>query len=149
HANAARSGLVSGLPRAGRLAVAWSRRLDGAVYGQPLVVGGTVVAATENDSVYGLSWATGRVRWRRDLGTPLPLSSAPCGNLDPIGITSTPVYDRATGLVYALAQVGRTGHLLAGLNPATGAVRYRRLVPSPDRVPFYDQQRGALAAGNG
>src|SRR5262245_52840328 len=51
HADQARSGLVVGLPRAGRLAIGWSRQLDGAVYGQPLVVGGMVVAATENDSV--------------------------------------------------------------------------------------------------
>jgi outer membrane protein assembly factor BamB len=150
HANAERSGRVGGLPRAaGDLAVAWTRPLDGAVYGQPLVIGNVVIAATENDSVYGLDWATGRVRWRRHLGTPLPLAAQPCGDIGPLGITSTPVYDQATGLVYALAQVGRTKHLLAGLDPATGAVRYLRQVPSPDGHPYYDQQRGALAAGNG
>ena len=147
HADAARSGLVSGLPAASRLAIGWSRRLDGAVYGQPLVIGNLVIAATENDTVFGLARLSGRVLWKRHVATPLPLSSQPCGNIDPLGITSTPVFYR--NLVYALAQDGRTRHVLVGLDPATGRVRYRRSVPSPDRHPYYDQQRGALAAGNG
>ena len=147
HANAARTGLVRGLPAAGHLAIGWSRKLDGAVYGQPLVIGNIVIAATENDTIYGLAWATGQVRWKDHVATPLPLRSQPCGNIDPLGITSTPVFYRK--LVYALAQAGRTRHVLVGLDPATGRVRYRRPVPSPDRQPYYDQQRGALAAGNG
>jgi polyvinyl alcohol dehydrogenase (cytochrome) len=149
HADATRSGYVHGLPAAGQLALGWARRLDGAVYGQPLVVRGIVIAATENDTVYGLNRSTGRVLWARHLGSPLPLSAQPCGNINPLGITSTPVYDPATGLVYALAQVGTTEHLLAGLDPVTGRVRYRMRVPSPDGHPAADQQRGALAAGNG
>jgi polyvinyl alcohol dehydrogenase (cytochrome) len=147
HANAARTGFVRGLPAAGRLAVGWSRGLDGAVYGQPLVIGNVVIAATENDTMFGLARATGRVLWKTHVATPLPLRSQPCGNIDPLGITSTPVLYRK--LVYALAQAGRTRHLLVGLDPATGQVRYRRSVPSPDGHPYYDQQRGALAAGNG
>ncbi|HEX9063824.1 MAG TPA: PQQ-binding-like beta-propeller repeat protein [Streptosporangiaceae bacterium] len=147
HANARRSGFVPGMPAAGTLAIAWSRRLDGAVYGQPLVIGDTVIAATEHDTVYGLSLSTGAIRWSARVGTPLPLSAQPCGDIDPLGITSTPVYYR--GLVYVVAQDGQAGHLLAGLSPATGAVQYRRAVPSPDRHPRYDQQRSALAAGNG
>jgi outer membrane protein assembly factor BamB len=147
HADARRSGSVAGLPAAGRLAIGWSRRLNGAVYGQPLVIGDTVIAATEGDTVYGLSLSSGRVRWATHVASPLPLSSQPCGNIDPLGITSTPVLYR--GLVYALAQDGRTKHVLVGLDPASGRVRYRRSVPSPDGRPFYDQQRAALAAGNG
>ena len=147
HADARRSGSVAGMPAAGPLAIGWSRRLNGAVYGQPLVIGDTVIAATEGDTVYGLSLASGRVRWARHVASPLPLSSQPCGNIDPLGITSTPVLYR--GLVYALAQDGRSKHVLVGLDPASGRVRYRRSVPSPDGRPFYDQQRAALAAGNG
>jgi outer membrane protein assembly factor BamB len=119
------------------------------VYGQPIVVGGTVIAATESDSVYGLNRLTGSIRWRTHLGTPLPLAGQPCGNIDPLGITSTPAYDPATRLVYVLAQVSKTEHILVGLGPATGRVRYSRSVPSPDGQPAYDQQRGALAVGNG
>jgi outer membrane protein assembly factor BamB len=147
HADARRSGSVTGLPAAGRLAIGWSRRLNGAVYGQPLVIGNTVIAATEHDTVYGLGLASGRVRWATHVASPLPLGSQPCGNIDPLGITSTPVLYR--GLVYAVAQDGRSKHVLVGLDPASGRVRYRRLVPSPDGRPFYDQQRAALAAGNG
>ena len=147
HANARRSGFVPGLPAAGPLALAWSRRLNGAVYGQPLVVGNTVIAATEQDTVYGLALSTGAIRWSVTVGTPLPLSAQACGNIDPLGITSTPVYYR--GLVYVVAQDGRTGHVLAALSPVTGTVRYRRPVLSPDRHPEADQQRAALAAGNG
>ena len=147
HANARRTGSVAGLPPAGQLAIGWSRRLTGAVYGQPLVIGKTVIAVTERDFVYGLSLTTGRVRWSVHVGTALPLGSQPCGNIDPLGITSTPTYYR--GLVYVLAQDGRTRHMLVGVDPATGRVKYRRAVPSPDGKPFYDQQRAALAAGNG
>ena len=147
HANARRTGSVAGMPAASKLAIGWSSRLNGAVYGQPLVIGNAVIAATERDTVYGLSLTTGRVRWSVHVAAALPLPSQPCGNINPLGITSTPTYYR--GLVYVVAQDGRTGHMLFGIDPATGRVRYRRAVPSPDRRPFYDQQRAALAAGNG
>ena len=52
--NAARTGVAVGLPAAGPLTQRWTAHLDGAVYGQPLVVGTMVIAATENDTVYAL-----------------------------------------------------------------------------------------------
>jgi outer membrane protein assembly factor BamB len=149
HLNAQRTGVAPGLPAAGALKLAWSRRLGGAVYGQPLVLGRTVIAATESDEVYGLSLATGAVRWHTRVGTPEPASRQPCGNINPLGITSTPVYDPATGLVYVVAQNGTAGHVLVGLRPADGRVGLRRSVPSPDRKPADDQQRGALALTDG
>ena len=149
HGNATRSGSADGLPGAGRLAIAWSARLGGAVYGQPLVIGSTVVAATETDGVYGLDAATGAVRWRVHVGSPLPLSQQPCGLLNPLGITSTGVYDPQTNLAYFLAQSGKRKHVLVGINPATGAIGFSRSVPSPDHQPAYDQQRAALALTNG
>ncbi|MBO0836702.1 MAG: PQQ-binding-like beta-propeller repeat protein, partial [Actinobacteria bacterium] len=150
HGNGARTGNVAGLPAAGRLAVAWSARLGGPVYGQPLVIGSTVVAATQTrDEIYGLDLATGDVRWRTSVGTPASRSQQPCGNVDPLGITSTGVYDPQTGLAYFVAQSGSREHVLVGLNPATGSVRLRQDVPSPDHQPFYDQQRGALALDAG
>jgi outer membrane protein assembly factor BamB len=145
HGNAARTGVVRGLPAAGRLTAAWTRRLDGAVYGQPLVIGSTVVAATALDEVYGLNRATGAIRWRKKVATPIPVGKQPCGNISPLGITSTPVYDPRTRLVYVVAQNGKAGHLLAGLRVSDGHVAVRAKVPSPDHQPFYDQQRGALA----
>jgi outer membrane protein assembly factor BamB len=149
HGNEARTGAVAGLPAAGRLSVAWSRKLGGAVYGQPLVIGGTVVAATEQDEVYGLSWSTGTVLWKTKVGTPLPMSRQPCGNVTPLGITSTPVYDPQTQLVYVVAQNGATGHVLAALRVSDGHIAFSRPVPSPDHQAAYDQQRGALALADG
>src|SRR5690242_344096 len=115
HRDAARTGAAPARPAAGRLAIAWTRRLDGAVYGQPLVIGGLVIAATEGDTVYGLSRANGRILWRARLGTPVPLSALPCGYVNPLGITGTMVYDPATGLVYAVAETTGFHHVLAGI----------------------------------
>jgi outer membrane protein assembly factor BamB len=148
HANAARTGAVPGLPAAGPLAIAWSRTLDGAVYGQPLIIGGLVIAATENDSVYGLDRASGRIRWRTHLGTPVPRPPLPCGDIDPLGITGTPAYDPGTGLVYAVAEQTGFRHVLYGLS-LTGRVKVSRALPAPDGAPRYDQQRPALAIAAG
>ena len=147
--DAARTGVAAGVAAAGRLSVAWRAHLDGAVYGQPLLVGGIVIAATENDSVYGLDISTGRVEWRSRLGTPVPLSALPCGNIDPLGITGTPVYDRANGLVYAVAETSGFRHVLVGLRAVTGRVEVRRTIPTPDGQPRYDQQRPGLAIEDG
>jgi len=124
-------------------------RLDGAVYGQPLLVGDLVIAATENDSVYGLDQATGKVAWRTHVGSPVPLADLPCGNIDPLGITGTPVYNPASGLVYAVAETTGFHHVLVGLSVRDGAVRIERDIPTPDGQPRYDQQRPALTIGAG
>jgi outer membrane protein assembly factor BamB len=147
--NAARTGVAAGLPPAGTLSIRWNKRLDGAVYGQPLVVGNDVIAATENDSVYALDRSTGAVVWRAHLGTPVPLSSLPCGDIDPLGITSTPVYDQADGLVYVVAETSGYNHTLFGLSAANGAVTVERYLPTPDGQQRYDQQRPALTIGDG
>jgi hypothetical protein len=150
HANGARTGVASGFPTlSGSLAKAWSATLDGAVYGEPLAVGGRVIAATEGDSVYALDPANGRVLWRRHLGTPVPLSSLPCGNIDPLGITSTPVYDHSSGSLFVVAEVAGPRHVLFALAASTGAVRWSRSVDLAGDNPITHQQRAALALGNG
>ncbi|MEU6576678.1 choice-of-anchor D domain-containing protein [Streptomyces sp. NPDC046805] len=84
----------------------FSTTVDGQVYAQPLVVGKTVVVATENNRVYGLNSAGGAVNWTRNLGAPWPASAIGCGDLTPnIGVTSTPVYDATTGTVYLTSKV--------------------------------------------
>jgi outer membrane protein assembly factor BamB len=150
--NAARTGVAAGLPAAGPLSLRWTARLDGAVYGQPLVVGGMVIAATENDSVYALSESAGHVLWRTHVGTPVPLSSLPCGNIDPLGITGTPVYDQDDGLVYAVAETTGYHHVLFGLSVRDGSVQVERDIPAPDASgnhPANNQQRPGLAIGDG
>jgi polyvinyl alcohol dehydrogenase (cytochrome) len=145
----AKSGVATGLPAAGHLSVAWRAALDGAVYGQPLVIGQLVIAATENDSLYGLNETTGRVAWRTHLGSPVRLSDLPCGNIDPLGITGTPAYDRDNGLVYALAETAGYRHVLFGLSVSSGTVQVERDIPAPDGQPRYDQQRPALTIEDG
>jgi outer membrane protein assembly factor BamB len=147
--DAARTGVAVGVGTAGPLSISWQAGLDGAVYGQPLLVGGLVIAATENDSIYALDQSTGHVVWRAHVGTPVPLADLPCGNIDPLGITGTPVYDQGNGLVYAVAETSGYRHVLVGVSVANGAVQVERNIPTPDGQPRYDQQRPALALLDG
>ena len=129
----ARSGLDSSGPAIGGLstAPAWNdAALDGPVRGEPLLDGATVYVATEGDSLYAIDAASGRVRWRLRLGTAVPRSlvdSAPtlnssCGNIDPLGVTGTPVIDPASGELFAVAETVRGGgwrqirHLLVAVS---------------------------------
>ncbi|MFF5763903.1 choice-of-anchor D domain-containing protein [Streptomyces tanashiensis] len=108
----------------------FSTAVDGQVYAQPLVVGRTLVAATENNKAYGIDAATGAVGWTRDFGAPWPASAIDCGDLVPnIGVTSTPVYDPASDAVYLTAKVNdgpdvqHPGWYVHALDPVTGAER--------------------------
>ena len=145
HDNNARTGLVANAPDPHQLTRAWNVQLDGAVYAEPLVIGGRVIVATEGDSLYALDSHTGQVQWRTNVGTPVSLSTLPCGNVDPLGITGTPVYDPATGLVFAVAEIQGPAHILVGVDVATGKVRVRRPVDIPAMDPRVHQQRSALA----
>jgi len=149
HRDNARSGLAPGFPALGTLAQAWQAKLDGAVYGQPLVIGDTVLAATEHDTVYALAADSGQVRWSRHLGEPMPRAQLPCGNIDPLGITSTMVYDPDTRLVFALAETVGAHHTLFGIDAATGIVKVTRAAEPPKGNPVAHQQRSALNLLNG
>jgi outer membrane protein assembly factor BamB len=149
HHDNARSGVVPGVGPLGMLSRAWFAPLDAAVYGQPLVLGDKVVAATENDTVYVLASADGRVLWSQHLGSPQPLSGLPCGNIDPLGITSTPAYDPVTGLIFVVAELRGGAHLLAGLDLATGSVVLSRPIEPPRGDPSAHQQRAALTVHEG
>jgi outer membrane protein assembly factor BamB len=151
-ANPARTGVAAGVPPAGALSTAWVARLDGAVYGQPLVVGSEVIAATENDSVYALNRTTGKTIWRTHVGAPVrqPPPNG-CGNIYPLGITGTPIYDADNGLVYAVAEVTGYHHMLVALDATTGALRLHRSLDNPTSAnqPAFNQQRPALAIDGG
>jgi polyvinyl alcohol dehydrogenase (cytochrome) len=149
HHDNARTGVAPGIATVGKLAKAWQARLDGAVYGQPLVVGDLVFAATEGDTVYALQAATGTVVWSVHVGTPVPRSKLPCGNIDPLGITSTMVYDPGTRQVFALAESTGGVHTLYGLDAATGSVRLQRPAEPPKGDRIAHQQRSALTVFNG
>ncbi|HEU5002364.1 MAG TPA: PQQ-binding-like beta-propeller repeat protein [Actinomycetota bacterium] len=130
---------------------AWtSSPLDGDDHGQPLVVGGSVIAATENNSVYAFSATTGRQLWMRHLGTPMAASALPCGDITPVsGITSTPVADPAAGLVYVVAFLSSRAHTLFALHLADGSVAWSKPADAPGLNPLTEQQRSALTLANG
>jgi PQQ-like domain/Abnormal spindle-like microcephaly-assoc'd, ASPM-SPD-2-Hydin len=88
----------------------WNATVDGDVYAQPLVLGSTVIVATENDNVYGLDAGTGAILWELPLGSPYAISSDPtlkaCTDLVPnIGVTGTPAYDSVSGDIYLFADI--------------------------------------------
>jgi len=138
HQNAARTGLYV-VP-----SLTWERArnvhrdpnfhadVDGAVYAQPLYWRGgntkaLLVVATEQNFVYALDAQTGATAWKTSLGSPVPRASLPCGNIDPLGITGTPVIDERTQTVYLDAMVkGKSAdapkHQLFALSLKDGAV---------------------------
>lgn len=93
-------------------------QIDGqALYLQQLLIPGqgmknVLYVATENDSVYALdadsiTGTNATILWKtraRSSGeTAAPLSSMPCGNIDPNGVTATPVIDRTRNAIYVEA----------------------------------------------
>lgn len=149
HRDATRSGVGPGAPEPKNLSVTWKARLDGAVYGQPIVVHGVVFAATENDTVYALDPATGSVRWSRHVGTAVPRSDLPCGNIDPLGITGTAVWDPGTDRVFVVAETTGGHHRLVGLAADTGKVQVDVDADPPQGDPRAHQQRAALSLLDG
>jgi outer membrane protein assembly factor BamB len=151
HHDNQRTGYRASAPDPRQLTKIWGMQLDGAVYAEPLVAGKHVIVATEGDSLYALDPATGSMQWHTTIGSPVPQSSLPCGDIDPLGITGTPVYDPATGLLFAVAEVmSRTpAHILLGVDVKTGKVKWHRSVDTDTMDPRAHQQRGALTLANG
>ena len=127
----------------------WAAQVDGAVYAEPLVVANRVYVATENDSVYALDASSGAIVWQKHLGTPVPRSALPCGNIDPSGITATPAVDTQSKELYAVGRFQPTHHELWVLDLQSGAEKYHRTVDPPGADPRYLQERGGLALANG
>jgi outer membrane protein assembly factor BamB len=142
---AGRGGVSVSSPAPAGVRKAWTATVDGAVYAQPLIVGSTVVIATENDTVYALNAATGAVRWSRHLASPVP-SGLPCGNVDPSGITGTPVADAASGRLWLVTFTAQPAyrHTLWALSLATGGIVSQRAIDLPGSDPKAQQERGAL-----
>jgi len=112
--------------------------VDGKVDAQALVVSGytingashnVLLVATENDSVYAFDADSGVILWQVSLlGTGETASDdRNCGQVSPlIGVTATPVIDRAAGTVFLVAMSKNTAsgtyyQRLHALNLATGA----------------------------
>jgi len=170
HGDAARTGWNAGertlTPSTARgLHKLWTAALEGEIYAEPLVVPGVamlgrvrtvVYAVTERDLVYALDAADGKRLWGPvSLGDPVPLASLPCGNIDPVGITSTPVVDRSAGTLYVAGLTSPDGgrrkiYKIGALDIKSGALRpgwpveIAPAAASRRFDPGVQQQRGAL-----
>lgn len=142
---AGRSGVSVSSPAPGVVRRSWTAAVDGAVYAQPLIVGTEVIVATENDSVYALDTSSGAVRWSRHLAAPVTGGLA-CGNIDPSGITGTPVADVATGRLWVVTFTDQSAyrHTLWELDLATGRTVSQRPIDASGSDPRAQQERGAL-----
>jgi outer membrane protein assembly factor BamB len=148
HANLARTAVDRSSRPLHGLGRSWSTQLDGQVYAEPLAVGNRVYAATENNTVYALNARSGKIAWRRHLGTPVDASTLPCGNIMPVtGITGTPAI--SGGRLYAVAFLSGYRHVLFGLRLRGGKVQMRRAVDAPGSDPRVHQQRSALSVSHG
>jgi len=125
HGNPAGTGFAAPVTAVTTGRRAWtSPTLDGQIYGEPLLFAGRVYVATENDTVYALSAATGAVAWSAHLARPVPSGDLPCGDISPaVGITGTPVIDPSRDEIFVVADElvrGVPAHVLAGLSATTG-----------------------------
>ena len=157
HYDPARTGNQAGQPFTRSLTNLWSLKVDGEVFAEPLVAGNRVLVATENNSVYSLDPASGGIQWGVHLGAPVPQNELPCGNIDPVGITGTPVVDLAAGVIYTVGLVWAPGnqssihYQMFALNLSNGSLRWQRSI-SGFGSPFnarYQGQRMALSLSNG
>ena len=113
----------------------FSATINGPTYAQPLFIDQGVqgrdalIVATERNEVYALDAATGAVLWHNTTLPPsVALSSLPCGNVNPLGITGTPYVDLASGTIYLAAMTtpdnGTTKkHQVFALALADGSVK--------------------------
>lgn len=145
----ARSGFAPGASFDGVRRAWTSESLDGDIYGEPLVVNSHVIAVTENNTVYDFDATSGQTLWKAHLGPPVPNSSLPCGNIAPTsGITSTPVVDPLTGMIYVVAFLNPGHHEMFAIRERTGDVAWNRVVDLDGMDPITQQQRSALTLSN-
>ena len=154
HGNTTGSGVAAAVSSVTLSSRVWtSPSLDGQLYGEPLVSGGRIFVATENDTVYALSATDGTVEWSRHVGTPVPSGSLPCGNISPsVGITGTPAIDEARSELFVVADElvnGSPTHELVGLSTATGRTELTQGVDPAGSTPAALLQRTGLTLDAG
>lgn len=164
HGDAARTGLYvdAALTRAAvrnlRQDAAFSAGYQGPAYAQPLYwdagEGGQdlLLVATEHDEVIAFNPLSGARIWSRTLAQPATAGQLPCGNIDPLGITGTPVIDPARKLLFVDAMTTGAHHRvytlsLADGNDAAAPIDLDSAVPGFTSA--VQNQRGALALLDG
>ena len=126
-----------------------SSQLDGQIYAEPLVLGNSVFVATENNSVYSLNATTGAILWHDNLGSPVQGSALQCGDIDPSGITGTPVIDPVNRLIYVVALLSPPHHVLFAIGVDDGKIRFQQQADPQGMDTTVQQQRAALSLANG
>jgi outer membrane protein assembly factor BamB len=138
HGDAARSGnfVVPSLSwqNAGSVQLddTFDARVDGHLYAQPLAwrdpnnaQNALVLTASESNVVQAFDAQSGKEIWKKSVGQPVPRSALPCGNINPLGITGTPVIDPATQAIYFDAAVEESDgprHEVFGLSLKDGSI---------------------------
>ena len=170
HNNASRDGVYIDAAFTPSAAAQLTRDLNfdgtiaGNVYAQPLYIEGgpngpMVIAVTESNNIYALSADTGTVIWQVNLGPSVPLSQLSCGNIDPVGITGTPVVDLASRSLFVDALINGTTkkHFIYSLNVDTGVtnagwpldVNATANYNGLNFISSVQEERGAVALVNG
>jgi hypothetical protein len=84
----------------------------GNLYGSPLYMAngpqghGAFFVATTSNTVLALDEVTGATLWTHGIGAAPAKSGAGCGNVNPTGITSTPVIDAASRTIFVAGAIG-------------------------------------------
>src|SRR6476660_5296864 len=169
HNNLSRDGLFTDAAFTPAAAANLTRDLNfdgtiaGNVYAQPLYIEGgpngpMVIAVTESNNIYALNAVTGTIIWQRTVGAPVS-SGLPCGNINPVGITGTPVVDLASRSLFfdALIDGANKKHFIYSLNVDTGAtnagwpvdVNATATYNGMTFASLVQEERGGLALVNG
>ncbi|HLE00449.1 MAG TPA: hypothetical protein VJB59_09325 [Bdellovibrionota bacterium] len=120
-----------------RLDPTFVAKLDGTVYAQPLYFpsaqtpGGLrdlIIISTEQNLVQAVEANSGANVWSQKLGPPVPRSHLPCGNIDPVGITGTPIIDPESRTLFVNAMTTPDGgvtkkHLIFAISVDDGSIR--------------------------
>src|SRR5438067_10128221 len=137
--------------------------ISGNVYAQPLYIEGgpngpMIIAVTESNNIYALDAVTGTVIWQRNVGPPVT-SGLTCTNINPAGITGTPVVDLASRSLFfdALIDGPTKKHFIFSLNVDTGAtnpgwpvdVNATATYNGMTFTSLVQEERGGLALVNG
>ena len=160
HNDAARSGVYVD-PALTRTAVRGLRQdgsfnapLQGSVYAQPLYWDGgdggqdLLIVATQRNEVIAFDPLTGSRRWARTLASAASQSELPCGDIDPLGITGTPIIDPTRRLLFVDAMTAGAHHRVFAISLVDGSISGTPVDLDSSVSGFssvVQNQRGALA----
>jgi hypothetical protein len=108
---------------------AFAAKFTGDMWASPLYMSngpgnkGAFFAVSTNNNVYAIDETTGAIIWTKSIGSAPQQSGAGCGQVNPVGITSTPVIDAAKRIIYVAGAVGTASidhHEIHALNIDTG-----------------------------